>query len=171
MKIRTGDTVRIMAGKDKGKQGRVLRVLAEKNRVVVEGANMRVRHIRKTVNQPGQRLTYEASLHISNVSVIDPKTKKVTRIGYKVDEKTGKKTRFAKKSGEVIKAAATATAEKTTKTKSAKGEKKDAAGAPPTKQAFWKRAFTAESGEGEKGSNTNEIHPVQPLHRTSRESS
>jgi large subunit ribosomal protein L24 len=179
MKIRTGDTVRIMAGKDKGKQGRVLRVLQEKNRVVVEGANMRVRHIRKTPNQPGQRLTYEASLHISNVSIIDPKTKKPTRVGYKIDEKTGNKFRVARGSGDIIKAAATASAEKAPKTaktdkgdKPAKEAKKSEGGAPPTKQPFWKRAFTGETAEGDvKNANPNEVHPVQPLHRTSRESS
>ena len=153
MKIHTGDTVLIISGKDKGKSGRVSRVLAEKNRLIVEGINMRVRHIKKTAQAAGQRVSYEASIHASNVMIVDPKTKKPTRIGYKMDEKKGK-VRVARLSGEVIvKATATAKAEKPKTTK--KGEtatKKDDAAvekkveAPktepaklPTKQPFWKR--------------------------------
>src|SRR3989344_5032398 len=101
MKIHTGDTVYVISGKDKGKTGTVLRILHEQNRVVVEGVNMRVRHIKKTSQAPGQRVKYEASLSASNVMILDPKTKKPTRIGYKVDEKTGAKKRIARKSGEV----------------------------------------------------------------------
>jgi large subunit ribosomal protein L24 len=176
MKIRTGDFVRILAGKDKGKQGKVLRVLATKNRVVVEGANMRIRHIKKTVNQAGSRVTFEASLHLSNVSIIDPKTKKPTRVGYKIDEK-GRKFRMARASGEIIKAAAVTTAKEAPAKKGSSKDKKEekdvATGAAPTKQPFWKRAFSADSGEaeqGEKNSNTTDNHPVQALHRTQRES-
>jgi large subunit ribosomal protein L24 len=131
MKIHTGDIVVINTGKDKGKQGTVLRVLETKNRVVVEGVNMRVRHIKKTAQSAGQRISYEASIHASNVQILDPKTKKPTRIGYKVDAKTGKKTRIAKASGEVIVKAVT---------KAAKAPKDATSG----KSTFWKK--------GEKGS-------------------
>jgi len=148
MKIHTGDTVVIITGKDKGKSGRVTKILSDKNRVVVEGVNMRTRHVKKTTQGPGQRLVYEASLHASNVMIVDPKTKKPTRIGFKMDEKKGK-IRIAKASGEVIaKAAKTAPAAKGTKKTEGKGEAKKEKEAPktdakPTKQPFWKR-----SGEG-----------------------
>jgi large subunit ribosomal protein L24 len=100
MKLHTGDIVVITAGKDKGKTGRILRVLMEKNRVVVAGANMRTRHIKKTPQSPGRVVRYEAAIHASNVMLIDSKTKKRTRIGYRTSD--GKRERFAKKSGEAI---------------------------------------------------------------------
>ena len=115
MKIRTGDSVVVIAGKDKGKTGTVLRVLHAKNRLVIEGVNMRVRHMRKTAQGPGQRIKYEAGIAVSNVMIVDPKTKKPTRIGYKIDDK-GNKKRVAKMSGEVIAAAAKATTQKAPKT-------------------------------------------------------
>ncbi|MBM3231037.1 50S ribosomal protein L24 [Candidatus Peregrinibacteria bacterium] len=102
MKIRRGDTVVVITGKDKGKKGQVLKVLHEKNRVVVGDVNMRTRHRRKTANQAGEIIKYEASIHASNVALLDPKSGKPTRIGSKVDEKTGRKFRIAKKSGEEI---------------------------------------------------------------------
>ena len=161
MKIRAGDVVTVIAGKDKGKQGSVVRVLAEKSRVVVEGVNMRIRHIKKTPQQAGQRISYEASIHASNVMILDPKTKKPTRIGYKVDPKTGEKKRIAKKSGEVImKSVARATEEKTPKTQKAqKVQKKDdapaaASEAAPKKQPFWKRKGSekgSDSGSDDRG--------------------
>ena len=98
MKLHTGDLVVIITGKDKGKTGRILRVLLEKNRVVVAGINMRTRHIKKTAQSAGRVVRYEASLHASNVMAVDPKTKKRTRIGYRF--KDGHKERIAKKSGE-----------------------------------------------------------------------
>lgn len=101
MKIKKDDMVVIIAGKDKGKEGKVLRTLADKERVVVEGANMRTRHFKKTNERPGQKLQYEAALHVSNVMVIDPKTKKRARVGYSVS-KNGKKIRLSKASGEVL---------------------------------------------------------------------
>lgn len=166
MKIHTGDIVTVIAGKDKGKQGTVVRVLAEKNRVVVEGINMRVRHIKKTPQQAGQRISYEASIHASNVMIIDPKTKKPTRIGYLIDEKTGAKKRIAKASGEVIVKAVTKAEKKTakkgskgtdgTKVTEAKAEEKKtekaakpADSAAPKKQPFWKRK--EEGGKDDKG--------------------
>ena len=141
MKIHQGDLVLIISGKDKGKQGTVVRVLASKNHVVVEGVNMRTRHIKKTVQSAGQRIQYEASLDASKVMIVDPKTKKPTRVGYTFDEKTGSKKRVAKASGEVI-AKAAKTAAKKTAAKSegaAKPEKKKEAAKPENKQAFWKR--------------------------------
>lgn len=128
MKIRSGDTVAIIAGKEKGKSGRVLRVIHSQNRVVVEGLNMRVRHIKRTPQQAGQRVQFEAALAISNVMLVDPKTKKPTRVGYTVDKKTGRKDRVAKKSKEIIKGVAT--------TAPTKGAKKPAG---EQKKAFWDR--------------------------------
>jgi large subunit ribosomal protein L24 len=100
-KLRTGDTVVIISGKDKGKNGVLLKVLSTVQRVVVSDINMRTRHVPKNVNRPGQILKYEASIHWSNVMVIDPKTKKGTRVGFRIDEK-GKAVRIARKSGEVL---------------------------------------------------------------------
>lgn len=98
MKLHTGDLVVIITGKDKGKTGRILRVLPEKSRVVVAGINMRTRHIKKTLQSAGRVVRYEASLHVSNVMAVDPKTKKPTRIGFRF--KDGQKQRYAKRSGE-----------------------------------------------------------------------
>jgi large subunit ribosomal protein L24 len=171
MKIHNGDIVVINTGKDKGKQGIVLRVLETKNRVVVEGINMRVRHIKKTPQAPGQRISYEASIHASNVQIIDPKTKKPTRIGYKVDAKTGKKTRIAKASGEVI-AKAVAKAAKTSAKKDSdaaipgRSEKKADKSAMPTKSSFWKRGEKG-SGNVEAGASGTDNTPnvIQTAHR------
>ncbi len=153
MKIRPGDTVLIISGKEKGKSGRVAKVLAEQGRVVVEGLNMRVRHIRKTAQQAGQRLTFEGPLSISNVMLLDPKTKKPTRVGYVIDEKTGRKSRIAKKSKEVIKGTATA--------KGAKPAKTDPAKALPAKKAFWERASDTPTDTSEaKGQRSHTEHQV-----------
>jgi len=100
MKLHTGDTVIVISGKDKGKAGQVIRVLSEDNHVVVSGINMRTRHIKKTPQQAGRILRYEASLDASKVMVVDPKTKKPTRIGFVF--KDGKKVRIAKRSGEPV---------------------------------------------------------------------
>lgn len=161
MKIRTGDLVLIISGKDKGKQGTVLRVLSSKNHVVVEGVNMRTRHIKKTPQAAGQRVQYEASLDASKVMIVDPKTKKPTRIGFKIDEKTGSKKRVAKASGEVIAKAAKTAAKKTAPAKAAKtdeagktAEKKKETAKPETKQAFWKRSGAkGDSAEVKEGDN------------------
>lgn len=177
MKIHTGDTVVVISGKDKGKQGTVIRVMETQNRVVVEGINMRVRHIKKTTQQAGQRISYEASIHASNVMILDPKTKKPTRIGYKVDAKTGKKARFAVASGEVIAKAATAKASKGTKktaaskTESKAEEKKpetktEAPKGPATKQPFWKRSAKGEGSEGAGGKDSVDTNVIQTAHRS-----
>ncbi len=97
MKIKTGDQVLVIAGKDRNKIGKVVRTLESKNRVVVEGISKVTRHVRKAKNRPGEKVQFDAPIHISNVMILDPKTKKRTRIGYTVD-KAGKKQRIAKKS-------------------------------------------------------------------------
>lgn len=188
MKIRTGDTVLVISGKDKGKTGVVMRVLATASRLVVEGINMRTRHMRKTQQQAGQKIRYEASLHVSNVMVLDPKTKKPTRIHYRIDPKTGHKQRVAAVSGEVIAKAAktqgkkkTEGAETTKKTETAETKKTtkkaadDTASTPPKRDAFWKRMTrrgpaqpneTDEVRADDKGA-----HPTMPKVHRSRESS
>lgn len=101
MKIKKGDMVVVISGKERNKTGKVIRVLRKTDRVTVEGLNKVVRHMRKTKTQAGQKVSFEAPIHISNVMVLDPKTKKGTRIGYKVT-KEGKKERIAKKSNSVL---------------------------------------------------------------------
>jgi large subunit ribosomal protein L24 len=102
MHVKKGDTVIVIAGKDKGKKGRVLAAYPKKERVLVEGINLVKKHTRPSQSNPqGGIVTQEAPIHVSNVSLIDPKSGKPTRIGYKVLE-NGKKVRVAKKSGEVI---------------------------------------------------------------------
>ncbi|NDV78648.1 50S ribosomal protein L24 [Dysgonomonas sp. 511] len=100
--IKKGDIVYINAGKDKGETGRVLKVLVEKQRAIVEGRNMITKHTKPNAkNTQGGRETVEAPIHISNLNVVDPKTGKPTRIGRKLVD--GKLVRYAKKSGEEIK--------------------------------------------------------------------
>lgn len=99
--IKKDDNVIILAGKDKGKTGKVLRVLREKNKIIVEGINMYKHHARpKKQGQKGQMIDKNMPLHLSNVSLIDPKSGKATRVGSKIEN--GKKVRFGKKSGQVI---------------------------------------------------------------------
>ncbi|HEY9548971.1 MAG TPA: 50S ribosomal protein L24 [Kiloniellaceae bacterium] len=100
-KIKKGDKVVVITGRDKGKQGEVLRVLRAEDRVLVQGVNMVKRHTAPSQMSPGGIIEKEASLHISNVAHIDPKSNKPTRVGYKID-KDGRKTRVAKRSGESI---------------------------------------------------------------------
>ena len=100
-KIKKGDKVVVTTGRDKGKQGEVLRVLRAEDRVLVQGVNMVKRHTAPSQMSPGGIIEKEASLHISNVAHIDPKSNKPTRVGYKID-KDGRKTRVAKRSGEAI---------------------------------------------------------------------
>lgn len=98
MKIKKGDKVQVIAGSEKGSQGTVLSVLRKSNRVVVEGVNIAKRHIKPSQSNPdGGIVSKEAPIHASNVMVVDPKTKKPTRIGSDVVK--GKKVRVAKKSG------------------------------------------------------------------------
>jgi large subunit ribosomal protein L24 len=102
MHVKKGDTVIVITGKDKGKKGRVLAAFPKKDRVLVEGINLVKKHARPSqANPQGGILTQETPIHVSNVSLIDPKSGKPTRVGYKVLD-NGKKVRVAKKSGEVI---------------------------------------------------------------------
>ena len=102
-KIRKGDLVQVMAGDSKGKQGKVLEVLLQADRVIVEGANMVSKHTKPSAATPnGGIIKKEATLHISNIMLIDAKSGKPTRVG-KQKNKEGKSVRVSKKSGEEIK--------------------------------------------------------------------
>ena len=101
MRVKKGDTVVVIAGKDKGKKGTVLKVMPKTNRVLVEGVNMITKHQKPTaVNPQGGIVNKEASIHISNVMPLDPETGKGTRVRYEVRE--GKKVRVSVKSGKEI---------------------------------------------------------------------
>ena len=100
-KIRKGDRVTVVTGREKGKTGEVLRVLRAADRVLVQGVNMIKRHQRPTGMTPGGIIEKEAPVHISNVALIDPKSDRPTRVGYRVDD-AGRKVRVAKRSGEAI---------------------------------------------------------------------
>ncbi len=102
MKIKKGDTVVVIAGKYKGKKGKVLEVLPKQDRVIVEGVNMLTKHQKPTSQmQQGGILHQEGPIHISNVMYYDESEKKCVRVGYKFLE-DGKKVRISKKSGEVL---------------------------------------------------------------------
>ena len=103
IKIKSGDLVKVIAGNSKGVQGKVLQVLVDANRVIVEGANKVKKHTKPSAATPnGGIIEKEAALHISNVALIDPKSGETTRIGRKLNA-DGKLVRYAKKSGEEIK--------------------------------------------------------------------
>ena len=101
LKIKKGDKVVVIAGKDKGKTGEVLRVDPKDARLVVQGVNMVKRHTKPAMGNPGGIVEKEATIHISNVAHIDPKSNKPTRVGYKALQ-DGRKVRVAKRSGEVL---------------------------------------------------------------------
>ena len=101
LKIKKGDSVVVITGRDKGKTGQVLRVLPADSRVIVQGISVAKRHARPRMGDPGGIIEKELTIHISNVAHIDPRSSKPTRIGYKhLDD--GHKVRFARRSGEVI---------------------------------------------------------------------
>ena len=101
LKIKTGDTVRIIAGDHKGTEGKVTKVFIEKNKAIVEGANIVSKHEKPSAKNPqGGIVKKEAPIHVSNLSLIDPKSNEATRVGHEVRD--GKKVRFSKKSNEVI---------------------------------------------------------------------
>ena len=101
LKIKSGDIVRVIAGDHKGSEGKIVRVLREKNKAIVEGVNMVSKHTKPSAKNPqGGIVKKEAPIHISNLSLIDPKTKSATRVGIKVEG--DKKVRFSKKSNQVL---------------------------------------------------------------------
>ncbi|MDT5218586.1 MAG: large subunit ribosomal protein [Mycobacterium sp.] len=105
MKVHKGDTVLVIAGKDKGAKGKVIQAFPERNRVLVEGVNRIKKHTAVSTNQRGARsggiVTQEAAIHVSNVMVVDSDGKP-TRIGYRVDDETGKRVRISKRNGKDI---------------------------------------------------------------------
>lgn len=101
LKIKSGDTVVVTAGDHKGSEGKVLKVLLEKNKAIVEGVNMVSKHEKPSANNPqGGIAKKEAPIHISNLSLVDPKNGKATRVGYRMED--GKKVRFSKQSNQVL---------------------------------------------------------------------
>ena len=100
-KIRKGDKVVVLSGKDKGRSGEVLSVQPKEDTALVRGINLIVRHQRQSQTQEGGLIRKEAPIHLSNIALADPKDGKPTRVGFKF-EKDGKKVRFAKRSGETI---------------------------------------------------------------------
>ena len=98
--MKIGDTVEVIAGKDKGKEGKIIKTLKNDNKVVVEGINMVTKHVKPSAqNENGGIIKVEAPIHASNVMILDPKTKKRTRIAHEIDE-NGKKHRISVKSKE-----------------------------------------------------------------------
>ncbi|MGY3215192.1 50S ribosomal protein L24 [Mucilaginibacter sp. HD30] len=103
LKIRKGDLVKVIAGDSKGSQGKIVEIIVDKNRAIVEGANMVSKHTKPNAANPnGGIVKQEAAIHISNLALVDPKTGATTRVGRKKND-AGKLVRVAKKSGEEIK--------------------------------------------------------------------
>lgn len=100
-RIRKGDQVAVLAGRDKGKRGEVLKVMPKDNRVIVQGVNMVKRHTKPTQFDQGGIVEKEASIHVSNIAHVDPVSDKPTRVGFKTLD-DGRKVRVAKSSGEAI---------------------------------------------------------------------
>jgi large subunit ribosomal protein L24 len=100
-KIKKGDKVVVLAGRDKGRTGEVIKVMPDENRALVRGLNMVRRHQRQTANQDGGIISKEAPLDLSNLAIADPKDGKPSRVGFKILE-DGRKVRFAKRSGDLI---------------------------------------------------------------------
>ncbi len=179
MKLHTGDTVLVISGKDRGKTGTVLRVLKSDNRLVVSGINIRRRHVKKTFEQAGRKLQYEASIAASNVMVLDPKTSKPSRVGYVV--KDGEKKRISKVSGEAV-AKVKPKAQKNPKTpttpknptkkkeSSASSDSPDSPESSKKQQPFWKRmkfgAAAMENAQVDEPARSQQDHtiPSQEMH-------
>jgi large subunit ribosomal protein L24 len=100
-KIKKGDKVVVLAGRDSGRTGEVVRVMPKEERALVRGVNLVKRHQRQTMNQEGGIIQKEAPIHLSNLALADPKDGKPTRVGFKVLD-DGRKVRFAKRSGDLI---------------------------------------------------------------------
>ncbi|MDO8648608.1 MAG: 50S ribosomal protein L24 [Candidatus Peregrinibacteria bacterium] len=167
MKLRTGDTVLVISGKDKGKTGSIMRVLTKERRVIVTGINMRTRHIKKTVQGPGRKIRYEASMDISKLMFLDPKTKKPSRVGFAVDAE-GAKKRVARVSGQAIEHVKGKKAERTAAPVEKKQEEKKKQEALTTEAAkttkkppFWKRVGFGSAAMMEEAEVTEPTHMQQ----------
>ena len=101
LKVKKGDRVVVIAGRDKGKRGEVLSVIPDENRALVQGINVVVRHQKQSQQQEGGKISKEAPIHISNIAVEDPASGEASRVGYKILDDV-RKVRFAKRSGETI---------------------------------------------------------------------
>lgn len=102
LNIKKGDNVYVLSGEDRGKTGRVLKVITAKDRAIVEGVNFVTKATKPNAKHPqGGLVKMEAPIHVSNLALVDPKSGKPTRVGYRIED--GKKVRYAKKSGEEIK--------------------------------------------------------------------
>jgi len=101
MKIKKGDNVVVISGRDKGKSGEVLRVLPAEARLIVQGVHVARRHTKPRMGDPGGIVDKELTIHVSNVAHVDPQSGKPTRVGYKILD-GGRKVRIARRSGEVI---------------------------------------------------------------------
>lgn len=103
MHVKKGDTVQVIAGKDKGKIGEILRTIPKTSKVVVKGVNIKTKHVKpQQEGESGQIITIESPIHSSNVMLYSTKQKVASRISYTFDEKTGRKVRMLKKTGEII---------------------------------------------------------------------
>lgn len=101
LKIKKGDRVKVITGKNKGKVGEIIRVIPSTSKVVVSGVNLVKKHTKPTQFNEGGIIQKELPIHVSNVSMLDPKTSEITKVGFRVS-KEGKKERFAKKSKELL---------------------------------------------------------------------
>jgi len=102
MNLKVGDKVRVIAGSDKGKEGKISKIFRNDNKVIIEGVHIIKKHQKPQGQESGGILEVEAPINRSNVMIIDPKSKKPTRIGHDFDQKKNKKIRIAKKSGEIL---------------------------------------------------------------------
>jgi len=101
LKVKKGDTVVVISGRDKGKRGEILRVLPTENRLIVQGVHIARRHTKQSLGQPGGIVDKELTIHVSNVAHIDPQSNRPTRVGYRTLD-GGRKVRVARRSGEVL---------------------------------------------------------------------
>ena len=99
-KLKKGDRVVVLAGRDKGREGEIARVMPKEGRAIVTGVNTVIRHQRQTQTEQGGRIPKEAPIHLSNLALVDPKEGGPTRVGFRIED--GRKVRYAKKSGETI---------------------------------------------------------------------
>ena len=101
LKIKKGDNVVVLSGRDKGKSGEVLRVMPTERRLIVQGVHVARRHTKPRMGDPGGIVDKELTIHVSNIAHVDPQSGKPTRVGYKILD-DGRKVRFARRSGEMI---------------------------------------------------------------------